>query len=54
MANLTFNENNCLHSTKSEKHNDYRDLINMICYSYSNVLHLTGFGYGAKTIPKSN
>jgi hypothetical protein len=26
----------------------------MICDSYSNVLHLPIFGYGAKTIPKSN
>lgn len=53
MANMTFNENLSLHSTKPEKQNDYRDLLNTICYSYSNVLQMPIFGYGAKTISRA-
>jgi hypothetical protein len=50
MANLTFTENKCLHSTNPMKQNDYRDLIKLITKGYSNILNIPMFGYGAKTI----
>jgi len=53
LANMTFTDNLSLHSTRPEKQNDYRDLIGMISASYTNVLHIPIFGYGAKTCSKA-
>lgn len=50
MANLTFQENKCLHTTNPTKPNDYRDLIKLICEGYSNIFSIPMFGYGAKTV----
>jgi hypothetical protein len=52
LANLTFTDNECIHSTKPHKQNDYKDLLAMIAKAYSNILSIPIFGYGAKTIPK--
>ena len=49
LANLTFTDEQCLHSTKLEKQNDYRDLIKLICDCYQNSLNVPMFGYSAKT-----
>eukprot|EP00347_Sterkiella_histriomuscorum_P011703 403371431 len=49
LANLTFLDDQCLHSTKSDKPNDYKDILKMICESYSNILNIPIFGYSAKT-----
>jgi hypothetical protein len=51
LANLTFEDNTCMHSTNPNKPNDYRDLLQMFTQSYANVLNLPIFGYGAKTSP---
>ena len=34
LANLTFNDDQCLHSTKIEKQNDYRDIVKAISESF--------------------
>lgn len=51
LANLTFEEGTCMHSTNPNKPNDYRDLLQMLTGCYRNVLNLPVFGYGAKTSP---
>lgn len=51
LANLTFLDDQCLHSTKSDKPNDYKDILKMIGESYSNILNIPVFGYSAKTTP---
>jgi len=49
LANLTFQADQCLHSSKLDKPNDYRDILQLICDSYSNNLNIPIFGYAAKT-----
>lgn len=49
LANLTFETDTCLHSTRTDKPNDYRDIIKMICESYQNNYNIPVFGYSAKT-----
>lgn len=49
MANLTFENDGCMHSSKEDKPNDYRSIIKMICDTYSNTLTIPMFGYSAKT-----
>ncbi len=49
MANLTFEDDSCLHSTQSDKPNNYRDIIKMICENYKNNYNIPIFGYAAKT-----
>ena len=34
LANLTFGNDLSLHSTKPEKQNDYREILDQICDSY--------------------
>lgn len=49
MGNITFDHNMNIHSTIPKKQNDYRDLIRLLSESYSNILNLPIFGFGAKT-----
>ncbi len=49
MGNLTFGRDVNLHQPNTNKQNDYRDLMQMIALSYSNVTNLPIFGYAAKT-----
>jgi len=53
LANLTFDAESCLHSTKTDKRNDYRDIIKLICKSYKGVLNVPIFGFAAKTTKPS-
>lgn len=53
LANLTFDDNSCMHSTKTDKKNDYRDIIKLICKNYKGVLSIPMFGYAAKTTKDS-
>lgn len=48
LANLTFSEDQCLHSTKAYKKCDYRDVLREICKSYQSSLNIPIFGYSAK------
>lgn len=52
-ANLTFSEEQCLHSTKPYKKCDYRDVLRSICSSFANVTALPIYGYSAKTSAQS-
>jgi hypothetical protein len=49
LANLTFSEDQCLHSTKPYKKCDYRDILRSLCESYQNVTNVPIFGYSART-----
>jgi hypothetical protein len=48
-ANLTFSDEQCLHSTKPYKKCDYRDVLRSVCASFANVTALPVYGYSAKT-----
>jgi Copine len=53
LANLTFSEDQCLHSTKPYKRCDYRDVLRSLCESYSNIMNIPIYGYSAKASSNS-
>jgi len=53
LANLTFSEDQCLHSTKPYKKCDYRDVLRSLCAGYSNAMNIPIFGYSAKVSSSS-
>ncbi len=53
LANLTFSEDQCLHSTKPYKKCDYRDVLRSLFESFKSNNDIPIFGYSAKTAPYS-